>query len=417
MGAGVSLSLSRDGVHGESILSSISSLISDPFPWEYDFYVVSVPCSREPGFSGGFSLPEFQTIEGDSLWVSLVWSANHLSSVVPVTKVQVRSVEAVHAQASRIDDITPWIRDMGLQGGGLNQKWVSPSPQKGKIDVGFFLSSRNRWVAIAGSDLPKEESNRALNTVVISVITVGKSRSQLLDMPEFREAKDAYALVHILLHVAVGTTHRADPQVTSMSEFVPGRSRGERRSSIIGRGFEELVSPFFPSGNGKGIDSKARLTATTGVSMPTTPFGYAGSRSFDLIVGNSGSRISEMLFLSVEDYYGRLLVCFEVNGVYGGLGFEITQDEYWYPDLYNRSPATKMNGVQTSMMYGLSGVNTDWVQNPILDLLFRVVGSGFGYGSRLILVLPSIGAGFSLDERSCQICISSDFCSKLPRSD
>ena len=52
MGAGVSLSLSRDGVHGESILSSIFSLISDPFPREYDFHVISVPCSREQDYYG-----------------------------------------------------------------------------------------------------------------------------------------------------------------------------------------------------------------------------------------------------------------------------------------------------------------------------------------------------------------------------
>ena len=68
---------------------------------------------------------------------------------------------------------------MGLQGSGLNQKWVSPSPQKGKVDIGFFFPSRIRWVAIAGTDLPKKESNLAMNTVAISVITVGKSIPQI----------------------------------------------------------------------------------------------------------------------------------------------------------------------------------------------------------------------------------------------
>ena len=57
------------------------------------------------------------------------------------------------------------------------------------------------------------------------------------------------------------------------------------------------------------------------------------------------------------------------------------------------------------------------MQNPILDLLFRAVGSGSGYGNHLILVFPSIGAGFVLDKRSCQISISSIFRSKLPKSD
>ena len=62
MGAGVSLSLSRDGVHGESILSSIFSLITDPFPREYDFYVVTVPCSREQEYYGS-NLIEFASTD------------------------------------------------------------------------------------------------------------------------------------------------------------------------------------------------------------------------------------------------------------------------------------------------------------------------------------------------------------------
>ena len=48
MGAGVSLSLPREGVHGASIFSSILSLISVPFAREH----VSI---RERNFSGGFN--------------------------------------------------------------------------------------------------------------------------------------------------------------------------------------------------------------------------------------------------------------------------------------------------------------------------------------------------------------------------
>ena len=47
MGAGVSLYLSRDGVHGESVCSSFFPLLSDPFPREHGFYVGSVPFSRD----------------------------------------------------------------------------------------------------------------------------------------------------------------------------------------------------------------------------------------------------------------------------------------------------------------------------------------------------------------------------------
>ena len=57
MGAGVSLSLSRDGAHGEGICSSFFSSISDPFPRDHGFYVGSVPFSREQVYYGaGVSL-------------------------------------------------------------------------------------------------------------------------------------------------------------------------------------------------------------------------------------------------------------------------------------------------------------------------------------------------------------------------
>ena len=64
MEAGVSLSLSQDGVHGESRFSALFSLISDPFPRVHGFYgfpdanhfVVSVSVSREHGCSGSSSI-------------------------------------------------------------------------------------------------------------------------------------------------------------------------------------------------------------------------------------------------------------------------------------------------------------------------------------------------------------------------
>ena len=66
MGAGVSLSLSRDGIHGECICSSSFSLISDPFPRELGFYVVSVPFSWEQVYYGGICSPDIQEVDGDS---------------------------------------------------------------------------------------------------------------------------------------------------------------------------------------------------------------------------------------------------------------------------------------------------------------------------------------------------------------
>ena len=47
MGAGVSLSLSREGIHGASVFSLVFSLISDPFPRDHGVYVGFVPSSRE----------------------------------------------------------------------------------------------------------------------------------------------------------------------------------------------------------------------------------------------------------------------------------------------------------------------------------------------------------------------------------
>ena len=63
MGAGVSLSLSRNGVHGESICSSFFSLISGPFPREHGFYVGSVPFARKLSLSQISSLRCLEEID------------------------------------------------------------------------------------------------------------------------------------------------------------------------------------------------------------------------------------------------------------------------------------------------------------------------------------------------------------------
>ena len=79
IGAGVSISLSRDGVHGESICSSIFSLISDPFPREHGFYVGSVPFSREQVYYGKCILPVFQAVNGNVSSVSCLY-VTHVGS-------------------------------------------------------------------------------------------------------------------------------------------------------------------------------------------------------------------------------------------------------------------------------------------------------------------------------------------------
>ena len=53
--------------------------------------MVSVPFSRDLGLNGGFILQDLQVVEGDSFRAYIVGSASHLSSVVPATKVHVRS--------------------------------------------------------------------------------------------------------------------------------------------------------------------------------------------------------------------------------------------------------------------------------------------------------------------------------------
>ena len=65
------------------------------------------------------------------------------------------------------------------------------------------------------------------------------SAGLLLGMPEFREAIGACAWVRNWSDVAVSTTHRANPQ--SMSDFVPGRSKSEGRSSIFSCGLFRAV--------------------------------------------------------------------------------------------------------------------------------------------------------------------------------
>ena len=145
MGAGVSLSLSRDGVHGESICSSFFSLISDPSPREHGFYVGSVPLSKDR-----------------------VPSANILSPVsslifVSFTRGRVSLCERNFFGGINVPDTEIYSKGAALVfvgGGGLftkeshYHKWVSHSQNGKEIDGGPNPSSV-RDAAFTGSDLSK----------------------------------------------------------------------------------------------------------------------------------------------------------------------------------------------------------------------------------------------------------------------
>ena len=163
MGAGVSLSLSRDGVHGESIWSSSFSLISDPFPREHVFYVVSVPFSREQVYYGSFSSRCSVTPKGGYHYASFCYYPSLSSDFL------------VGANC---------FRDCPIQNLG------SLFPLNGKIDDGCLFPSGYRGLAYASSDLPKKEAEHVsfaaagsnAPDVTGKISTVGIVNSWVLDL-------------------------------------------------------------------------------------------------------------------------------------------------------------------------------------------------------------------------------------------
>ena len=130
----------------------------------------------------------------------------------------------------------PEVSILGLGDNGGRYRMSTPeNTRMGCVTVGLSVNASGELCFSGGINLPKTMlsvgSSGLLRCGSSILIIFGKSRSQLLDMSEFREAIDACAWVHYWLDVAVGSTHRADPQVTSMSIFV--------------RGLGELVVPFF----------------------------------------------------------------------------------------------------------------------------------------------------------------------------
>ena len=172
MGAGVSLFLSWEGVHGECICSSFFSLISDPFPREHGFYVGSVPFSREQVYYGS------NLLEGISL------SANLLSPVsavifVSLTRHHVCICERNFSGSN--DDFDSFLSSDLLE--------MLLSPLNRKTDDGCLFPSGFRGLAYANSDLHKKEVEHASFAVAGSgapdvagkISTVGIVKTRVLD--------------------------------------------------------------------------------------------------------------------------------------------------------------------------------------------------------------------------------------------
>ena len=164
--SGVSLSLSRDGVHGESIRSSFYSLISDPFPREHGFYVGSVPFSREKVYYGS------NLLEGVSL------SANLLSPVfsliyVSLTRDYISLCVSILPKKGYEYDINTGFFDSGAGAlstrGCHTQKGVFPSLLKAEATDNVVVAETVAvcdavaTVAVAGAD--KDRVARASDPV------------------------------------------------------------------------------------------------------------------------------------------------------------------------------------------------------------------------------------------------------------
>ena len=142
MGAGVSLSLSRDGVHGESTCSSFFSLISCPCPREHGFYVGSVPFSREQVYYG---------VDGGPL----------------PSSVRDKAIISSGLLKKGSSDVDAYAVDTDITGDG------------------YLIPHRGHGMDIAGQDHPKNGPYRALKGAIYNVVVaVANTGSDDIDADE-----------------------------------------------------------------------------------------------------------------------------------------------------------------------------------------------------------------------------------------
>ena len=282
MGAGVSPSLSRDGVHGESFRSSFFSLISDPFPREHGFYVGSVPLSREQAYCGS------NLLEG----VSPSLPQNGF----PDTEFEITTVVKIGAATQAVAS------PPGASTGLISNSDASASVLQGTA-ISFGVRASEIDITVVASNVAATHAFYGVAVTTIGPIAdFGAYASDLHGITDSKDdgSTDAFNVVASSagFGVAVSITGRIwcgsiHPGVSFLG--LGGVDFPQRR----------LFSGFIKRGTGN-VDRQATLktTMTRGIVQPTGLFEFSVKERSEIGVpdpvdGNNGVRLVGIVMLSV----------------------------------------------------------------------------------------------------------------------
>ena len=127
--------------------------------------VVSVPSSGEHGFSGDFILPESQVVEGDSLRVSLVGSAYHIS-VEPISKARFCSDGSNLLDwdgRPSLKGLSTSVPKKGVANGGSGPSVAHGSKIGNEADDSIFVTAANADFGITDANVASNAYSDALS--------------------------------------------------------------------------------------------------------------------------------------------------------------------------------------------------------------------------------------------------------------
>ena len=285
MGAGVSLSLSRDGVHGESICSSSFSLISDPFPREHDFYVVSVPFSREQVYYGKCIFPVFQAVNGNVCSISCL-HVIHVGSA-PYTKEHGLNGKIClwEVRDLPMDDASPVLQQITRCCGSLAS--AHKLPISGRQDSGR-LGARVTDQALWNLDLLESVLTRSSMTAVNHALPAttfgiyfGSDGAEVVDLVAAFGIADA-DVIYVAAADYVAGALATDLQIYGQpySDVVRSVMEDRENSSRFGQVGMGKQLPPFPSRSGSGY------VKTSGVDFPTNTIAIFAVENFGVAGAN-----------------------------------------------------------------------------------------------------------------------------------
>ena len=436
MGAGVSLSLSRDGVHGESI--SWGAFV--PFSREYGYLdgcillvfrsangaVFLVPDTREHGSDpsprdhdlfgeinllGGVSLPR-SGVTGASHWFSV---SSVLAPALFRNGFPVHSISSSYKRKPVFNggNYMPVLRESFGDGTWSHKRAVeaddsSQSVVLLEIELLGLISSRSKLdrsdlvLPLLRTDLVitvrPAPASPVPDVSCPSVIMIPKFWVEVRPkMGQFRSGKAWRAITKsstVGLHrssyplgLAPTSSKRdlvdcGDTPISSPLDLVGENFPPLRPDSGGGVSGEETVASRFGIRSVSGPRRSAKATPTTNMSSvhtkPTTLYGSVGanepeSRALDPFTGDSGSRI---------------LGCLEVVGDNGGRTFGILNigPEFGYPNLLKSNTSNRLLGTHANVK--TSTTKKNGVQ--ILGFVSHIASSAF---LRFDGFVPSVGDG------------------------